>query len=153
MSQDAWLDEVRQGWFPEAFRVEIISRVVCELTEIWMFHTVFSYSCHIVWIKWWYECIRVFQLKQKTITSLLNSASCTEVRVWTSSVKVSVVSVFTANCLFFVWQGCSVENVLGSEIGPLSVFVHVVNRSHTVWMGLEECVLHWLAHLSVHFMV
>ncbi|XP_058620832.1 DNA repair-scaffolding protein isoform X2 [Onychostoma macrolepis] len=39
-------------------------------------------------------------------------------------------------------KGYSVENVLGSEIGPLSVFVHVVNKSHTLWMGLEECDLH-----------
>ncbi|XP_016146898.1 DNA repair-scaffolding protein-like [Sinocyclocheilus grahami] len=50
-------------------------------------------------------------------------------------------------------KGYSVENVLGSEIGPLSVFVHVVNRSHTVWMGLEEFDLHCLAHLSAHFIV
>lgn len=105
----------------------------------------FSYSCLIICIKLWYLCIHVFQLQQKTIKSLLNSTSCTEVRFWTSSVKVSVISVFNSQLIvcFFVWQGYSVENVLGSEIGPLSVFVHVVNRSHTVWMGLEECDLHW----------
>ncbi|XP_059381052.1 DNA repair-scaffolding protein isoform X1 [Carassius carassius] len=62
------------------------------------------------------HCTIKIKLQQKTIQSLLNSTSCTE--------------------------GYSVENVLGSEIGPLSVFVHVVNRSHTVWMGLEECDLH-----------
>ncbi|XP_016398848.1 DNA repair-scaffolding protein isoform X1 [Sinocyclocheilus rhinocerous] len=61
------------------------------------------------------HCTVKIKLQQKTIKSLLNSS-------WT--------------------EGYSVENVLGSEIGPLSVFVHVVNRSHTVWMGLEECDLH-----------
>uniref|UniRef100_A0A8C1C632 DUF4503 domain-containing protein n=1 Tax=Cyprinus carpio carpio TaxID=630221 RepID=A0A8C1C632_CYPCA len=62
------------------------------------------------------HCTVKIKLQQKTIKSLLNSTSCTE--------------------------GYSVENLLGSEIGPLSVFVHVVNRSHTVWIGLEECDLH-----------
>ncbi|XP_058620833.1 DNA repair-scaffolding protein isoform X3 [Onychostoma macrolepis] len=62
------------------------------------------------------HCTVKIKLQQKTIKSLLNSTSCTE--------------------------GYSVENVLGSEIGPLSVFVHVVNKSHTLWMGLEECDLH-----------
>ncbi|XP_051737475.1 DNA repair-scaffolding protein isoform X3 [Ctenopharyngodon idella] len=58
------------------------------------------------------HCNVKVKLQQKTIKSLLNSTRCPE--------------------------GHSVENVLGSEIGPLSAFVHVVNRSHTVWMGLEE---------------
>lgn len=58
------------------------------------------------------HCTVKVKLQQKTITSLLNSTRCPE--------------------------GYSVENVLGSEIGPLSTFVHVVNRSHSVWMGLEE---------------
>ncbi|ROI16385.1 Microtubule-associated protein RP/EB family member 2 [Anabarilius grahami] len=58
------------------------------------------------------HCNVKVKLQQKTIKSLLNSTRCPE--------------------------GHSVENVLGSEIGPLSAFLHVVNRSHTVWMGLEE---------------
>ncbi|XDV47842.1 hypothetical protein PO909_017395 [Leuciscus waleckii] len=58
------------------------------------------------------HCTVKVKLQQKTIHSLLNSTRCLE--------------------------GYSVENVLGSEIGPLSTLVHVVNRSHTVWMGLEE---------------
>ncbi|XP_077101349.1 DNA repair-scaffolding protein isoform X2 [Siphateles boraxobius] len=58
------------------------------------------------------HCTVKVQLQQKTINSLLDSTRCPE--------------------------GYSVENVLGSEIGPLGTFVHVVNRSHTVWMGLEE---------------
>ncbi|XP_067234590.1 DNA repair-scaffolding protein isoform X2 [Chanodichthys erythropterus] len=58
------------------------------------------------------HCNVKVKLQQKTIKSLLNSTRCPE--------------------------GHSVENVLGSEIGPLSAFIHVVNRSHTVWMGLEE---------------
>ncbi|XP_050953486.1 DNA repair-scaffolding protein [Labeo rohita] len=62
------------------------------------------------------HCTVKIKLQQKTIKSLLNSTRCTE--------------------------GYSVENVLGSEIGPLSAFIHVVNRSHTVWMGLEELDLH-----------
>lgn len=52
------------------------------------------------------------------------------------------------DCLIF-WKGYSVEHVLGTEIGPLSALVQVVNTSHAVWMLLEEFDLHWLTHLSV----
>ncbi|XP_051543317.1 DNA repair-scaffolding protein [Myxocyprinus asiaticus] len=58
------------------------------------------------------HCTVKIKLQQNTIMSLLNSARSSE--------------------------GYSVENVLGMEIGPLNAFVHVVNRSHTVWVGLEE---------------
>ncbi|XP_051970402.1 DNA repair-scaffolding protein [Xyrauchen texanus] len=58
------------------------------------------------------HCTVKIKLQQNTIMSLLNSTRSTE--------------------------GYSVENILGMEIGPLTAFVHVVNRSHTVWMGLEE---------------
>ncbi|XP_043082965.1 LOW QUALITY PROTEIN: DNA repair-scaffolding protein-like [Puntigrus tetrazona] len=37
--------------------------------------------------------------------------------------------------------GYGVENVLGSEIGPLCVLVHVVDGGPSAWMGLEECDL------------
>ncbi|TRY90223.1 hypothetical protein DNTS_005829 [Danionella cerebrum] len=55
------------------------------------------------------------KLHQKTIRSLLSSTRCTE--------------------------GYSVEHVLGLEVGPLSAFVHTVNRGQTLWIGLEELSL------------
>lgn len=58
------------------------------------------------------HCTVKIKLQQKTIKSLLSSTRSSE--------------------------GHNVEHVLGSEIGPLSAFVHIVNRSQTVWIGLEE---------------
>ncbi|XP_057179213.1 DNA repair-scaffolding protein isoform X2 [Triplophysa rosa] len=62
------------------------------------------------------HCTVKVKLQQKTITSLLNSTQSPE--------------------------GYAVESVLGAEIGPLSALVQVVNRSHAVWMVLEEFDLH-----------
>ncbi|XP_056306197.1 DNA repair-scaffolding protein [Danio aesculapii] len=58
------------------------------------------------------HCTIKIKLQQNTIKSLLSSTRSSE--------------------------GYNVEHVLGSEIGPLSTFVHIVNRSQTVWIGLEE---------------
>lgn len=65
-----------------------------------------------------------------------------DVHFWTmwKCQSFRTISVLNSQLIVCFWQGCSVENVLGSEIGPLSAFVQVVNRSHTVWMGLEEFV-------------
>ncbi|XP_055038622.2 DNA repair-scaffolding protein isoform X2 [Misgurnus anguillicaudatus] len=61
------------------------------------------------------NCTVKVKLQQKTISSLLNSTMSAE--------------------------GYTVESVLGTEIGPLSALVHVIRRSHSVWMGLEELTI------------
>lgn len=39
------------------------------------------------------------------------------------------------------FQGYTVENVLGKEVGPLATYVRVVTRKPALWVGLEEISL------------
>ncbi|KAG8014210.1 DNA repair-scaffolding protein, partial [Nibea albiflora] len=59
------------------------------------------------------------QLQRKTIMSILNPAA------------------LEGN----EFPGYDVENVLGKEVGPLAVYVRVVTRKPSLWMGLEEICL------------
>ncbi|XP_044076432.1 DNA repair-scaffolding protein isoform X3 [Siniperca chuatsi] len=65
------------------------------------------------------NCTLKVKLQQKTIMSILNTAAleCNE------------------------FPGYDVENVLGKEVGPLAVYVRVVTRKPTLWIGLEEICL------------
>ena len=39
------------------------------------------------------------------------------------------------------FPGYEIENVLGKEVGPLTVYVRVVTRKPALWIGLEEICL------------
>nr|XP_046263223.1 DNA repair-scaffolding protein [Scatophagus argus] len=65
------------------------------------------------------NCTLKVKLQQKTIMSILNTAA------------------LEGN----EFPGYDVENVLGKEVGPLSVYVRVVTRKPSLWIGLEEICL------------
>ncbi|XP_026230070.1 DNA repair-scaffolding protein isoform X2 [Anabas testudineus] len=65
------------------------------------------------------NCTLKVKLQQKTIMSILNTAALEGDE----------------------FPGYDVENVLGKEVGPLTVYVRVVTRKPALWMGLEEICL------------
>ncbi|XP_070774665.1 DNA repair-scaffolding protein [Enoplosus armatus] len=65
------------------------------------------------------NCTLKVKLQQKTIMSILNTAA------------------LEGN----EFPGYDVENVLGKEVGPLTVYVRVVTRNPALWIGLEEICL------------
>ncbi|KAM9349907.1 DNA repair-scaffolding protein [Symphorus nematophorus] len=65
------------------------------------------------------NCTLKVKLQQKTIMSILNTAA------------------LEGN----EFPGYDVENVLGKELGPLAVYVRVVTRKPSLWIGLEEICL------------
>ncbi|XP_029930865.1 DNA repair-scaffolding protein [Myripristis murdjan] len=65
------------------------------------------------------NCTVKVKLQQNTIMSILN------------------IAAFEGN----EFPGYEVENVLGKEVGPLTVYVRVVTRKPALWIGLEEVCL------------
>ncbi|KAL7886878.1 hypothetical protein AOLI_G00045990 [Acnodon oligacanthus] len=61
------------------------------------------------------HCTVKVKLQQKSIMSLLNSTGCAE--------------------------EYEVENVLGKVVGPLCAFIHVISKTSTLWMSLDEIIL------------
>ncbi|XP_076601867.1 DNA repair-scaffolding protein isoform X1 [Chaetodon auriga] len=66
-----------------------------------------------------HNCTLKVKLQQKTIMSILNTAALEGDE----------------------FPGYDVENVLGKEVGPLTVYVRVVTRKPALWIGLEEICL------------
>ncbi|XP_041804712.1 DNA repair-scaffolding protein isoform X2 [Chelmon rostratus] len=66
-----------------------------------------------------HNCTLKVKLQQKTIMSILNTAALEGDE----------------------FPGYDMENVLGKEVGPLTVYVRVVTRKPALWIGLEEICL------------
>ncbi|XP_053466154.1 DNA repair-scaffolding protein isoform X2 [Ictalurus furcatus] len=67
--------------------------------------------------------------------------SCPSSRPWTVKVKLQQNSIMSLLNSTGHAEGYEVEAVLGKNVGPLSAFIHVVTRSPSLWMGLEEITL------------
>ncbi|KAF4087496.1 hypothetical protein AMELA_G00071370 [Ameiurus melas] len=67
--------------------------------------------------------------------------SCPSSRPWTVKLKLQQNSIMSLLNSTGHAEGYEVEAVLGKNVGPLSAFVHVVTRSPSLWMGLEEITL------------
>ncbi|XP_017320642.1 DNA repair-scaffolding protein isoform X1 [Ictalurus punctatus] len=67
--------------------------------------------------------------------------SCPSSRPWTVKVKLQQNSIMSLLNATGHAEGYEVEAVLGKNVGPLSAFIHVVTRSPSLWMGLEEITL------------
>ncbi|XP_030016076.1 DNA repair-scaffolding protein isoform X2 [Sphaeramia orbicularis] len=65
------------------------------------------------------NCTVKVKLQQKTIMSILNTTALQG----------------------HEFPGYDVENVLGKEVGPLTVYVQVITRKPALWIGLEEICL------------
>ncbi|KAK3571999.1 hypothetical protein QTP86_021333 [Hemibagrus guttatus] len=67
--------------------------------------------------------------------------SCSSSSRWTVKVKLQQNSIMSLLNSTGHAEGYEAEAVLGKSVGPLSTFVHVVTRSSTLWMALEEITL------------
>ncbi|XP_060727034.1 DNA repair-scaffolding protein isoform X3 [Tachysurus vachellii] len=67
--------------------------------------------------------------------------SCSSSSHWTVKVKLQQNSIMSLLDSTGNTQGYEVEAVLGKSVGPLNAFIHVVTRSSTLWMALEEITL------------
>ncbi|XP_076826415.1 DNA repair-scaffolding protein [Brachyhypopomus gauderio] len=64
--------------------------------------------------------------------------SCPSLRDGTAKVKLQQKSIVSLLNSTGYAEGYEAQNVLGKTIGPLSVFIHVISKQSTLWMGLEE---------------
>ncbi|KAM7379441.1 hypothetical protein PAMP_004990 [Pampus punctatissimus] len=91
-----------------------------------------------------FQCVSCKSLVDKPITRIqlevfLSSCSLSNCTIKVKLQQKTIMSILNTTALEgSEFPGYDVENVLGKELGPLTVYVRVVTRKPALWVGLEE---------------